>query len=80
MIGVLNRSMNGLWVSRRESGTERPMGEPNEGGSMKRKFIPVAESFERWKKEPGYAATYASLEEEFALASTLIKTLPTHPS
>jgi len=47
---------------------------------MKRKFIPVGESFERWKKEPGYAATYASLEEEFALASTLIKTLPTHPS
>jgi ribosome-binding protein aMBF1 (putative translation factor) len=40
---------------------------------MKRKFIPVGESFAKWKKELGYAEAYASLEEEFALASSLIK-------
>jgi hypothetical protein len=40
---------------------------------MKRKFIPVEESFAKWKKEPGYAAAYGSLEEEFALASSLIE-------
>jgi ribosome-binding protein aMBF1 (putative translation factor) len=40
---------------------------------MKRKFIPVEESFAKWKKEPGYVAAYALLEEEFALASALIK-------
>jgi DNA-binding XRE family transcriptional regulator len=40
---------------------------------MKRKFIPVAESFAQWKKDPRYAAAYASLEGEFALASSLIK-------
>src|ERR1035437_5005970 len=40
---------------------------------MKRKFIPVDESFAQWKKDPKYAAAYASLEEEFALASSLIK-------
>lgn len=40
---------------------------------MKRKSIPVAESFARWKKDPAYAAAYDSLDEEFALASSLIK-------
>jgi ribosome-binding protein aMBF1 (putative translation factor) len=40
---------------------------------MKRKFIPAAESFAKWKKDPAYVAAYASLEEEFALASSLIK-------
>jgi DNA-binding XRE family transcriptional regulator len=40
---------------------------------MKRKVIPVAESFAQWKKDPRYAAAYASLEGEFALASSLIK-------
>jgi DNA-binding XRE family transcriptional regulator len=40
---------------------------------MKRRFIPVGESFARWKKEPGYAAAYGALEGEFALASSLIK-------
>ena len=40
---------------------------------MKRKFIPVEESFTQWKKDPKYAAAYASLEGEFALASSLIK-------
>jgi hypothetical protein len=37
---------------------------------MKRKFIPAEESFNKWKKDPAYAA-YASLEPEFALASSL---------
>jgi ribosome-binding protein aMBF1 (putative translation factor) len=40
---------------------------------MKRKFIPVAESFGRWKKEAGYAEAYAELADEFALASSLIQ-------
>jgi ribosome-binding protein aMBF1 (putative translation factor) len=40
---------------------------------MKRKFIPVEESFKRWKKEPRYVAAYKSLAEEFSLASALIK-------
>jgi len=40
---------------------------------MKSKFIPVTESFTKWKKDPAYVAAYASLEEEFALASSLIK-------
>jgi ribosome-binding protein aMBF1 (putative translation factor) len=40
---------------------------------MKRKFIPVAESFGRWKKEPGYAEAYTALAGEFALASSLIQ-------
>jgi ribosome-binding protein aMBF1 (putative translation factor) len=40
---------------------------------MKPKFIPVEASFEQWKKDPGYVAAYDALEEEFALASALIK-------
>ncbi len=40
---------------------------------MKRKFIPVNESFAQWKKDPEYAAAYDSLEGEFALASSLIQ-------
>jgi DNA-binding XRE family transcriptional regulator len=40
---------------------------------MKRTFIPVAESFAKWKKDPEYAAAYAALEGEFALASSLIQ-------
>lgn len=39
----------------------------------KRKFIPVGESFSQWEKDPKYVASYAALEEEFALASSLIK-------
>jgi len=42
-------------------------------GPVKRKFIPADESFAKWKKDPEYAAAYASLEREFALASSLIK-------
>jgi ribosome-binding protein aMBF1 (putative translation factor) len=40
---------------------------------MKRKFILVDESFKQWKKDPEYAAAYGALDEEFALASSLIK-------
>ena len=42
-------------------------------GSPKRKSIPVDESFRQWNKDPKYVAAYAALEEEFALASSLIK-------
>jgi ribosome-binding protein aMBF1 (putative translation factor) len=40
---------------------------------VKRKFIPVEESFRRWKKDPRYVAAYKSLAEEFSLASALIE-------
>jgi ribosome-binding protein aMBF1 (putative translation factor) len=40
---------------------------------MKRKFIPVEESFSRLRKDPAFVAAYDALEEEFALASALIK-------
>jgi ribosome-binding protein aMBF1 (putative translation factor) len=35
---------------------------------MKQKFIPVEESFKKWKKDPKYVAAYNALESEFALA------------
>lgn len=38
-----------------------------------RKFIPVQEAFKEWRKDPEYVAAYDALEEEFALASALIK-------
>jgi ribosome-binding protein aMBF1 (putative translation factor) len=38
-----------------------------------RKFIPVEEAFEEWRKDPEYVAAYDALEEEFALASALIE-------
>jgi ribosome-binding protein aMBF1 (putative translation factor) len=37
------------------------------------KFIPAVESFAEWQRDPSYAAAYTSLEQEFALASSLIK-------
>ncbi len=40
---------------------------------MKRKLIPAAESFARWRKDPRYVAAYEALEEEFGLASAMIK-------
>jgi ribosome-binding protein aMBF1 (putative translation factor) len=40
---------------------------------MKRKFIPMEESFKRWKKEPRYVAAYESLADEFSLAWALIE-------
>jgi transcriptional regulator with XRE-family HTH domain len=35
--------------------------------------IPVSKLKKRWMKEPGFKAGYDALEEEFALASMLIK-------
>ncbi len=40
---------------------------------MKRKFIPIEESFKQWKKDPKYVAAYDALEKEFAIASAIIK-------
>ena len=40
---------------------------------MTRKFIPVEESFRAWDKDPKFRAAYDALEEEFALAGTLIE-------
>ncbi len=40
---------------------------------MKRKFIPVEEAFARWRQDPAFVAAYDALEEEFALASSLIQ-------
>jgi ribosome-binding protein aMBF1 (putative translation factor) len=40
---------------------------------MKRKYIPVEEVFARWRQDPEYVAAYDALEEEFALAASLIK-------
>ena len=39
---------------------------------MRRKFIPVEESFANWRKNPNYLREYDSLEEEFALTASLI--------
>jgi ribosome-binding protein aMBF1 (putative translation factor) len=39
---------------------------------MERKFIPVEESFARWRKDPEFMREYDALEEEFALANALI--------
>ncbi len=38
-----------------------------------RKNIPVEEVAAEWMKEPGFRAAYDALEDEFALASALIK-------
>ena len=35
--------------------------------------IPAEESFERWRKDPEFLREYYALEEEFALASALIR-------
>jgi ribosome-binding protein aMBF1 (putative translation factor) len=40
---------------------------------MKRKYIPAEEAFQEWRKDPEYVATYDALEDEFAVASALIK-------
>lgn len=41
--------------------------------SRKRKFIPVEEAAKEWMKDPEFRAEYDALEEEFALASALIR-------
>jgi ribosome-binding protein aMBF1 (putative translation factor) len=40
---------------------------------MTRKYIPVEEAATRWMKNPEFKAAYDALEDEFALASALIK-------
>jgi ribosome-binding protein aMBF1 (putative translation factor) len=40
---------------------------------MTRKFIPVEEAFQRWEHNPAFQAAYDALDDEFALASALIK-------
>jgi DNA-binding XRE family transcriptional regulator len=40
---------------------------------MSQKFIPVEEAFREWRKDSEYVAAYEALEDEFALASALIK-------
>ena len=40
---------------------------------MNRKFIPVDEAARDWMKDPEFRAEYDALEEEFALASALIR-------
>jgi len=40
---------------------------------MKRKFIPVEEAAARWMQDPAFVAAYDALEEEFALAASLIQ-------
>src|ERR1700726_2198188 len=38
-----------------------------------RKFIPVEEVAKEWCKDPDFVAAYDALEDEFAVASALIK-------
>jgi len=40
---------------------------------MTRKFIPVEEAFAEWRNEPEYVAAYEALDDEFTMASALIK-------
>jgi len=40
---------------------------------MARKFIPVDESFRQWREDPDYLEAYAALDDEFSVASALIK-------
>lgn len=40
---------------------------------MSRKYIPVEEAARKWMKDPEFRAEYDALEEEFALASALIR-------
>ena len=39
---------------------------------MTRKFIPVEESFARWRKDPEFMKEYDALEEQFARAKLVI--------
>ena len=40
---------------------------------MTRRYIPVEEVAKKWMKNPEFRAEYDALEDEFALASALIK-------
>jgi len=38
-----------------------------------RKFIPVEEVAKEWMKDPAFVAAYDALEDEFVMASAVIK-------
>jgi hypothetical protein len=38
-----------------------------------RKFIPVEEIAKEWMKDPAFVAAYDALEDEFVMASAVIK-------
>ena len=40
---------------------------------MKRQYISAEESLRKWRKDPTYVAAFDALEDEFAVASALIK-------
>jgi ribosome-binding protein aMBF1 (putative translation factor) len=40
---------------------------------MTRRYIPVEEAAKKWMEDPAFRAEYDALEDEFALASALIK-------
>jgi DNA-binding XRE family transcriptional regulator len=40
---------------------------------MKNEYIPVEEAAKKWFKDPRFVAAYEALEEEFALAASLIR-------
>jgi ribosome-binding protein aMBF1 (putative translation factor) len=40
---------------------------------MTERFIPVEEAAREWMKDPAFSTAYDALEDEFALASALIK-------
>jgi ribosome-binding protein aMBF1 (putative translation factor) len=40
---------------------------------MSRRLIPAEEVFREWRKDPKFVAAYEALEDEFAVASALIK-------
>jgi ribosome-binding protein aMBF1 (putative translation factor) len=40
---------------------------------MTGKTIPAEETFARWRRDPEYVAAYDALEEEFAIATALIR-------
>jgi len=39
---------------------------------MTKRGIPVERVFQEWRKDPAYQAAYDSMEDEFALAATMI--------
>jgi ribosome-binding protein aMBF1 (putative translation factor) len=40
---------------------------------MKKKTVAAATLFRKWRKDPAYVAAYDSLDDEFTLASAMIK-------
>lgn len=40
---------------------------------MSRKFIPIEETIQEWRKDPEYIAEFEALDEEFALVRALLK-------